>query len=192
MRRTKFFKLVNEIGNVFRYMKALEAANCGVFTAFALANSPNANVVAVEAQPRLVKVAKSNISRTYSYLQQLEFFNAYVGEENAFSCQLTPGSQEVGRFSPEDYIAKVGLCDFLKCDVEGSEYDFITPFALWLRAVRRISLEYHGVWSDGEQLATTLESHGFQVTQRAHGPLGYLNGVRSSEVTSNTPSMFHA
>ena len=161
-------------------------ANCGVFTAFALANSPKANVVAVEAQSGLVEVAKSNISRSRSFSSRVEFFNAYVGEENAFIRQLTTGSPDVDKFSPEGYIAKVGICDFLKCDVEGAEYDFITPSASWLRAVRRISLEYQGTWSDGEGLAKILESHGFQVMQQEHGILGYLHGVRSSEVTSKT------
>lgn len=152
-------------------------SNCGVFAVFGLANAPAARVVAVEAQPDLVAVAKANVEQA-GFASRAVFLNAYAGEENAFIRELVGGDPHVSRFSPEAYIAQAGECDFMKCDIEGAEYHLITPSATWLRRVKRISLEYHGGWAEGAELGKILEGHGFQVSQRTHGNLGYLQCAR--------------
>lgn len=154
-------------------------SNCGVFTLFCLANAPDARVVAVEAQPGLVADARANMQKS-GFAGSAEFVNAFVGESNEFIRTLAGGDPSVGQFSPESYIAQVGGCDFMKCDVEGAEYSLITPSALWLRRVNRISLEYHGIWEQGAGLGEILRGHGFMVSQHPHGSLGYLQGARSA------------
>jgi len=153
-------------------------SNCGVFTLFCLANAPTANVVAVEVQTAMVKAAQENINRA-GFSDRVSFLNAYAGEENDFIRELAGGDGEIDRFSPESYVGEVGVCDFLKCDIEGAEYSLITPDAIWLRSVKRISLEYHGTWEQGAGLGEILRGHGFQVSQHPHGNLGYLECVRT-------------
>lgn len=153
-------------------------SNCGVFTLYCLANAPNARVVAVEAQPRLIADARANIEKS-GFAERAIFVNEFVGDYTEFIGMLADGDPSVSRFSPESYVAQAGTCDFMKCDIEGAEYTLITPTATWLRRVKRISLEYHGTWEQGAGLREILEGHGFTVTQHPHGTLGYLVCKRS-------------
>lgn len=153
-------------------------SNCGVFTLFCLANAPEANVVGVEVQAALVDVARQNIEKA-GFSKRAFFQNAYAGEEDDFIKNLAAGSGETVRFSPEAYIARVGKCDFMKCDIEGAEYSLITSTSTWLHHVRKISLEYHGTWEQGFELGNVLRGHGFTVSQHLHGNLGYLSCVSS-------------
>ena len=186
--------LVREIIGSECYLRAAElrgfreildlGSNCGVFTLFCLANAPEARVTAVEVQPKLIAAARANIGST-GFSARVSFLNAYAGEENDFIRELTAGDPDVVRFSPEDYIAEVGECDFMKCDIEGAEYTLITPAANWLRRVKRISLEYPGSWAQGSELGDILRGHGFHVSQQPHGDLGYLQCVRQQRPSSN-------
>lgn len=179
--------LVREIVGGECYVRAMDlrdcrtildlGSNCGVFTVFCLANAPNSRVVAVEVQSKLIAAARSNIESA-GFSARASLHNAYAGEETDFIRELAAGDRNVVRFSPESYMAEVGACDFLKCDIEGGEYTLITPEATWLRRVKRISLEYHGSWAQGSGLGEILRGHGFQVSQQPHGNLGYLQCVR--------------
>lgn len=148
-------------------------ANCGVFTLFALCSAPDARIVSVEAQPKMSEIAGANI-KANGHFHRVLLHNAYAGEANSFIEGLRRDHPSLKRFDPEEYIAQVGHCDFLKCDIEGAEYTLITKSSTWLRKVRRMSLEYHGTWADCENLRRVVESHGFEVRQYRHGSLGYL------------------
>lgn len=152
-------------------------ANCGVFSLFALANAPTAKVVAVEVQPPMAKVAQENLARN-GLGSRANVINGIAGEKTSFVHSLLAKYPDIQAFNPMTYLDEVGSCDFLKCDIEGAEFGFITAGATWLRRVKRISLEYHGHWEDGAQLKTVLEGHGFAVEQHPHGVLGYLIGRR--------------
>jgi len=148
-------------------------ANCGVFTLFALASAPNARLVSVEAQPKMAVIARNNIAGN-GFADRVEMLNAYAGEKNDFIRGLSVAHPELRAFDPSAYVDSVGECDFLKCDIEGAEYSLFTQKSLWLRKVRRMSLEYHGTWEDGARLREIVVAHGFKVEQFPHGVLGYL------------------
>jgi FkbM family methyltransferase len=74
----------------------------------------------------------------------------------------------------------IAVCDFLKIDCEGGEYDILFHAGDdALRRIRHIAMEYHdGVtqWSHRD-LVSFLESHGFETRRRpspAHANLGFL------------------
>jgi FkbM family methyltransferase len=74
----------------------------------------------------------------------------------------------------------VAVCDFLKIDCEGGEYDILFHAGeAALRRVRHIAMEYHdGVtpWSHRD-LVSFLEANGFETRRRpspAHANLGFL------------------
>lgn len=74
----------------------------------------------------------------------------------------------------------IAVCDFLKIDCEGGEYDILFHAGdAALARIRHIAMEYHdGVtpWSHRD-LVTFLESHGFETRRRpspAHANLGFL------------------
>ena len=152
-------------------------ANCGVFSLFALANAPAAKVVAVEAQPPMAEVARENLARN-GLDSRVNVINGVAGTKTNFIHSLLDKYPDIQAFNPTAYLDEVGSCDFLKCDIEGAEFGFITSAATWLRRVKRISLEYHGKWEDGAELKSVLEGHGFSVEQQPHGVLGYLVGRR--------------
>jgi hypothetical protein len=158
-------------------------ANCGVFTLFALANAPAARLVSVEAQPHMTAIARQNIASN-GYADRVDLRNAYAGEKNDFIAGLIVANPELNAFNPFDYMDKVGVCDFLKCDIEGAEYSLITDKSTWLRKVRKISLEYHGTWEEGARLNKIITAHGFEVKQYPHGVLGYLMCRRLNEMES--------
>lgn len=153
-------------------------ANCGVFTLFALANAPGATVTAVELQPELAAIARENVLRN-GFAARTHIENKCAGAPNDALTRLFAGGALPELFDFEGYLERVGTCDFLKCDIEGSEFDLITNEATWLRSVRRVGIEYHGDWDAGSRLRTILESHGFTVQQLPHGTLGYLLAIRS-------------
>jgi FkbM family methyltransferase len=74
----------------------------------------------------------------------------------------------------------IAVCDFLKIDCEGGEYDILFQASEEaLARVRHIAMEYHdGVTSFSHRdLIPFLESRGFQVTRRgspAHANIGFL------------------
>jgi FkbM family methyltransferase len=73
----------------------------------------------------------------------------------------------------------VSVCDFLKIDCEGGEYDILFHAGDALARVRHIAMEYHdGVtpWSHRD-LVVFLEANGFDTRRRpspAHANLGFL------------------
>lgn len=153
-------------------------ANAGVFTLFALACAPNARVHAVEAQPHFIPAIRANIE-TNGYAARSTVENALVGGVyNHWTRALRSSHPQVGDFSISRYLSEVGRCDFLKCDVEGAEFELFQGDISWLGAVRAVALEYHGDWSAGDALGRRLATAGFTTRQAEHGTLGYIFAER--------------
>jgi len=64
-----------------------------------------------------------------------------------------------------DLITKYDLetIDFLKVDIEGSEFDLFNSDIGWLSRVKKIAMEVHLEFGDITELASKLESRGFAV-----------------------------
>jgi hypothetical protein len=57
----------------------------------------------------------------------------------------------------------ISSVDFLKIDIEGSEFDLLTHDNEWLRSVRKIAMEVHPEYGDPKGLEEILVSFGFEV-----------------------------
>lgn len=147
--------------------------NCGVFTLFALGHAPKAAVMVVETNPATAPVLRENL-RLNGVEARATVAHAYAGAETDYVRKLRQSHPDIGHFNLEAWLHSVGECDFLKCDIEGAEYGLFDASSTWLRRVKRMSLEYHGTWNDGAALAEIIRRHGFEVTQKPHGALGYL------------------
>jgi FkbM family methyltransferase len=154
-------------------------ANCGIFTLFALAHAPEARVTAVEMNSPSVFALTENLALN-GVAGRVQVVQALAGSETPDTAQVRRTHPEIALFDIASWMDSVGECDFFKCDIEGSEYGLINEGSTWLRKVRRASLEYHGSWEEGETLARVVRDHGFHVTQRPHGSLGYLFCTRSN------------
>lgn len=94
----------------------------------------------------------------------------------------TGGALKVSSISLEDAFERSGIavCDLLKIDCEGGEYDILFGASeAALSRVRHIAMEFHdGITAHShEDLVTFLESRGFRVRTRpnpAHANLGFL------------------
>lgn len=150
-------------------------ANAGVFSIMAALMSQGCRVTAVEANPDLVEVARVNLAAA-GVLPRITLLNEVVGRSYA-ACGGASGPR---RFSPAEAIARWGPCDFLKCDVEGSEHSLFDGDLGWLDSVDAMAIEYHWSRGDGEALAAVLESRGFHVEIEPRRRLGYLHCRRSA------------
>jgi FkbM family methyltransferase len=62
--------------------------------------------------------------------------------------------------------SQIDRVDFLKCDIEGSEFALFEEGDDWLASIRRIALEFHCEFGDVASLAARLRQFGFQVRLR--------------------------
>jgi hypothetical protein len=72
----------------------------------------------------------------------------------------------------------VGVCDFLKCDVEGGEFKLFQGDLTWTLSVKSMSLEYHPNKGNPNELEKILKSQGFKVKRIDHRDLGYFYCTR--------------
>ncbi len=149
-------------------------ANAGAFTLFALLEAPRAKVHAVEAQQQLAKSLHSNVLAN-DLTDRVTVETAVVGGfRNAWTQDLKRKVPELHCFDIQGYLDRVGMCDFLKCDVEGGEFGLFEGDLSWTNKIRRIALEFHPKEGDVNALRQKLENANYRVKQADHGHLGYL------------------
>ena len=73
--------------------------------------------------------------------------------------------------SMEELLTRHGVerVDFLKTDIEGSEFDLFRAESRWIRRVRRIAMEVHPEFGSVSELRNGVESHGLRVELRNNG-----------------------
>ncbi|MBO3460294.1 FkbM family methyltransferase [Aetokthonos hydrillicola Thurmond2011] len=154
-------------------------ANGGAFTIFALVEAPHAQVYAVEAQSELVQVAKHNVHQN-GYAERAIIECAVVGGfYDEWTKSLLKSNPKVKEFDIRQYIDSVGNCDFLKCDIEGAEFQLFTGDLTWTKFVKTIVLEFHPTKGDVDELEKILKLQYFQVERVQHSNLGYFYCNRS-------------
>lgn len=172
-------------------------ANIGLFGAWILGRVPDARIVAFEADPGNAEVHRLTIDANRDRDWQLvEGFAATQAGKIAFAASADATSHEsrgedaveVESVDVFDHLAGV---DFLKIDIEGSEWPVLADPRFLSTSARAVVLEYH---RDGcpepdpaAAAAAALERAGFEIThggtKEAYGA-GVLWGVRRSAQTS--------
>ncbi len=147
-------------------------ANTGLFTL--LAGLRGCRVVAVEAQIGFVQEI-GELAQRHGITARVALEHALVGAGTGVLS--TPGmlqnathfrGQMPARLTMPELFARHGLdeVDFLKCDIEGSEFELFADASAWLPRVRRIAMEVHCNYGSVEDLAKMLKGQGFDVTLR--------------------------
>ncbi len=120
-------------------------ANMGVFTALALAHGPQVRVFAVEADPaecdRLRRTIGDNRAQSRTTI-----INAFVGGSMDFQDHLkaTDRAAAVQTISTTQLLSQIGpRLDFIKCDIEGSEFALLADPHPIFAAAKQISMELH-------------------------------------------------
>ena len=147
-------------------------ANVGLFSI--LAALAGCKVIAVEAQTGFVREL-TELASSYGFSTNIIAENAMVGSGTGIfsdSSALATASHFEGSAPPlvsmTELLAKhrVDQLDFLKVDIEGSEFDLFQSGDQWLRQVRRIAMEVHTHFGSVSGLRRVIESQGMSVELR--------------------------
>lgn len=153
--------------------------NGGAFTIFSLVEAPNARIHAVEAQAEVLKILQTNVKQN-GYEERVTSECAVVGGfYDDWTQSLLQINPDYPVFDIHNYMSRVDTLDFLKCDVEGGEFNLMKGDLSWTKKVKNMALEYHPDKGDVKELENTLKSLGFDVRQEDHGCLGYFFCTRS-------------
>ena len=144
-------------------------ANIGTVTMLALGSGPGVRVVAVEpneiASASLLATAKLN-----GWENRLRQCRAFVGGKTPTQdTMLTASEFQTAPFlSEQQFIDQFDLTkiDFLKCDIEGSEFELLTQDSKLLAMSRQLAIELHTAYGDATAFARMLEELGFEVNWR--------------------------
>lgn len=141
-------------------------ANMGNFSLLALAHGPNVRLHGVEASKAMAAKWRRSVAHN-GWEGRAQLTNAFIGattEEQARLSQL-PECEGVPAISEDDFIAAHGLTkiDFLKCDIEGSEFSVLRPGGRLLGMARQVAVEVHADAGDVEGFKRMLRDEGFEL-----------------------------
>jgi FkbM family methyltransferase len=165
-------------------------ANTGLFTVLAARRC--GRVVAVEAQSRFLEEIERN-ARLNACADRVTLVFGLLGAGSGLfgdPANLRAASHyalDPPRLSMRDVLQRgaIDRIDFLKVDIEGSEFGLLSGDVSWLDCVRRIAMEVHCGFGDPHALARCLEARGFTVQ--------FLdNGGRSVEMLTESSGYLFA
>ena len=143
-------------------------ANAGVFTVLAALHAKK--VIAVEALsgfiPEIEKCLKQNKCLDKVYIElglvggRSGFFSDKTELMKALHYNTEPPQISLSEITYRYQIEKI---DFLKIDIEGSEFDVFSNDVSWLAKVDKIAMEVHINFGNVNQLVELLKNCGFKV-----------------------------
>lgn len=141
-------------------------ANAGVFSV--LAAHLGARVIAVEAQAAQMDRLAITLRHNPSSGSAVSAVHGLVGP--GVGVLSNWGASEFGGVIPPTLTVdgllerfRVDRIDFLKVDIEGSEFALTEAGGAWLGLTNRIAMEVHTEYGDPEVLVEALKEHGFLV-----------------------------
>lgn len=142
-------------------------ANRGIFAV--LCGCLGARVIAVEAQSEFLPVAEETL-RESGCKCHVKLVHGVIGATTGClaNTQRRAQASHWGRVPPEITMRDIlplctaGKADFLKVDIEGSEFALFQGDADWLGKVQRISMEVHPQFGNPAIIQEQLSSHGFR------------------------------
>ena len=142
-------------------------ANVGNFTNMALALGA-ARVIAVEPSSGLNGAFTKSVSLNPGFMQRVSLFSAFLGtlpEKHQAIRETDPNYRDASFMNEAELIeaAKIDRLDYLKCDIEGGEFAFLTPNCRLLQIARAIAIEIHAFAGDVQGFVNMLTGMGFQI-----------------------------
>ena len=140
-------------------------ANVGAFTMLALANSTKSKVIAVEPNSEFNKLLLRQVN--YNNLNNRVTLHRYfIGLASPTQKEMLkdPGSKEAQFITQKEFIELNNLdrIEFLKCDIEGSEFDFINDTSL-IQITEQLAIEIHDSAGDRNVFINKLQELGFTI-----------------------------
>ena len=150
-------------------------ANRGTFTARALTEQPTANVVSVEPRASDVELLHKLIDLN-GWHDRVRICRCFLGGVTEWQQRLL--SQESDEYGGVPFLDEAAFLndhgitriDFLKCDIEGSEYGLLTPGSRILAVTRQLAMELHDFAGDRQGFLDMLRRQGFEVVVYRESP----------------------
>jgi FkbM family methyltransferase len=140
-------------------------ANVGNFTLLALGHGAGVRVVSVEANTLMCEQRLLPGIRNNGWADRALIVNAFVGGQTQLQDKMLSDGECAGaqNISEAQLIERAQLTsiDFLKCDIEGSEFDLLTPQSKLLAMSKQVAIEVHAWGGDTRAFCAMLTSLGF-------------------------------
>ena len=154
-------------------------ANIGLASIFIKKKFPDAEIIAIEADPDIYKILNDNL-RNFGYSDVETIHAALTASGNKCEFEQESGGTG-GRIGSGDILVPAQRLssfiktkiDFLKIDIEGSEVEVIEEVGDLIKNVNFIVLEYHSFAGSDQHLARILakfENFGFRYFLETSGP----------------------
>jgi FkbM family methyltransferase len=147
------------IGDSFGFVNSLDdiktiidlGANIGVSSALFLSRWPGARVIAVEPDPGNYALLRSNLSLYNAQCIQGAVWSRHTslalsrpsGNRREWGTEVAEGTGEVRAYTMDELVSAVGIVDFLKINIEGSEKAIFDGDTSWIARVRNICVSLH-------------------------------------------------
>ncbi len=140
-------------------------ANMGNFSAMALAANSTTRLIAVEASAE--HSAKWHVTmRANNFADRAELCRAFLGNFTEIQRSISdndPNYADTPEITEDDFLSRFNIdyIDFLKCDIEGSEFFMIEPGSRILDITDRVAIEVHNFGGEAQHFIDALRARGF-------------------------------
>jgi FkbM family methyltransferase len=142
-------------------------ANLGNFTNLALAQHADVRAIAVEPSLPLSIFIRESLE-VNGWTNRAFVKRAFLGTETEVQAAVAAGDPA---YSGAEYISEAAFLaefnidriDFLKCDIEGSEFFLLDPQSKILSMTRNLAIEIHSAGGSIARFLDCVKSAGFQV-----------------------------
>ncbi len=152
-------------------------ANMGNFTMLALAHGPQVRVVSVEPSSERNELFLEQL-RVNGWEDRATLHRCFLGGEGETQQELLSDKdfQGAGFVAPHAFLEqhKLERIDFLKCDIEGSEFELLHPDSPILAITQQLAIEVHDFAGDRHAFLAMLKQCGFTVVYVKHDPGGCI------------------
>ena len=141
-------------------------ANMGNFTLLALAHGPGVKVVAVEPNREHNELLRRQAALN-GWADRVALDRCFIGGRGGVQRGLLdhPDCSDARFVDQETFVKRHDLVeiDFLKCDIEGGEFELFASETLLLDISRQLAIEVHDHAGDRHEFTRMLERRGFEV-----------------------------
>lgn len=141
-------------------------ANLGNFTNLALAQHGDVRVIAVEPSRSLSNAIRESV-RVNGWADRVSVKRAFIGVETQVQIRVAtdPEYRDVEYLAETAFLEEFGIrrVDFLKCDIEGSEFFLLEPGSKLLSITQHLAIEIHPTGGSVQGFLSFLRHTGFEI-----------------------------
>jgi FkbM family methyltransferase len=158
-------------------------ANVGNFTTLALATHKSVRVISIEPSKVLNYYQENNLKLNKGFSKRATIVNASIGKN------LDNRLPSCAALTEEDLISQFSLnaIGFLKCDIEGAEYDLFKAKSKLLSITEQLAIEIHSFAGEPCLLINAIKQQGFIIKNEEWDAEGNCT-VRAQKLGANSIS----